>query len=50
MTTTESIQSYERAQFAYDRQEQPEPVDEDARMNRELDAADHDADIRKNDL
>jgi len=35
-----STESYQRAQASYDKQEQPEPVDEDAALERYLDEAD----------
>ena len=41
MTAAESIQSYERAQLQRDSAEQPVPVDEDAKSDREADNADN---------
>ena len=35
-----STESYQRAQLARDKQEQPEPVNEDAALERYLDEAD----------
>jgi hypothetical protein len=37
---SEPTESYQRAQASYDKQEQPEPVDEDAALERYLDEAD----------
>jgi len=38
-------ENYLRAQASYDKQEQPEPVDEDARADRAADNADHENDL-----
>lgn len=45
-----SQRSYERAQAERDRQEEPEPDDEEARLQRQLDAADHERDVEGDDL
>jgi hypothetical protein len=49
MTTAESIASYQRAQAQRDRQEPPEPDDEEERLQRQLDEADRKLDIERED-
>ena len=50
MTAAESIASYQRAQAQRDRQEPPEPDNEEERLQRQLDNADRELDLEKNDL
>lgn len=49
MTTAESIASYQRAQAQRDRQEPPEPDDEEERLQRQLDEAGRKLDIERED-
>lgn len=46
----QSQSSFNRAQAAYDRQEPPEPDNEEERLQRQLDNADRELDLEKNDL